>query len=343
MLEDLRTDRVKALDASAVEQDDFNHARESFTGLKQLARRTLNPKRSTDAERKAKARLKDPYRRAKRVNASVPKASRYVTDQLESAGLWLQSHRDDIGIPEIEREDGRLNSQRREINESNYGMEVCDIDNPNPSNYEAAGQLYVGDRTCYAPLESVARDLNIYWDGSHGVRNRCLQARGERLRGYFDRRAPSLRWRGMEEWDAVAKADAKLEEGLRRTRVKSGAKPLPPIARLHELFEVRGSDLINRRLKRTVTARQVKVDGDFYLTSRIAYAVASGADPSDKVVKDGNATFYRNAKGWATERGDHQWDARVQVGPDDITVGVYSSKDQAEKACKIYLKALAWS
>lgn len=338
---DLRDSEAKAKDAAAVKRDDFDHARESYAGLRQLARATLNPLRSTDAERKVKARLKDPYQRCKRVNASVPKASQWVTDQLDDAQIWLQSNRDEL-MPEIEREDGRLNSARREYSEASNGTDLADLDNSNPSGYELAGQLYVGERACYAPLEAVSADLGEYWDGSSGVRLRALQARGGRLRRYHLQRSLRLRWRGMEEWEAVAKADAKLAEGLKRTKVKSGAKPLPPIARLHELFAVRGSDMINRRLERVVTSKQVKIDGSYYLTSRIAYAIASGSDPADQIVRDGEATSYRDAKGFVSEREGPLWDARVKIGAKDITIGEYRSEEQALEAVKIYLRALTW-
>lgn len=330
---DQRDAQARAKDASQIKRDDFNHARESHAGLKQLAHATLNPLRSTDAERRALRALKDPYRRVKRVNSSYPKGSAYVSENLAEALLWLSCNRSELP-PEIEREDGRLNSARREFNESNYGMDVCDIDSVNQSTFERMGQYYVGDMGCYAPIDMVEASE------SHSDYFRLLAKRGESFKRYQKKRQLALRWRGMEEYDAVEKANEKLREGVARSRDSSNAKPLPDIGRLHELFRVQGSDLINRRLGRVVTGRKVKIEGKLYPTHRVAYAIATGEDPADKMVRNGNATHYRKAEGWTSERPDGNWDARIQLGKDDITVGEYRTEEQAKEACRLYLKSL---
>lgn len=144
----------------------------------------------------------------------------------------------------------------------------------------------------------------------------------------------------MEEYDAVEKANEKLRKGIARSKDNSNAKPLPDMGRLHELFRIEGSDLINRRLNRVVTGRQVEIDRVKYVTSRVAYALATGEDPADKMVRNGTATHYRKAEGIAYERGDGRWDAIVQLGSDRVTVGEYATEEQAKEACRLYLKSL---
>ena len=397
MLDDLRSDRDKALDASQMKRDDFDHARESYAGLKQLAHATLNPLRSSGAEKKALKALKDPYRRVKRVNGAYPKGSSYVSEKLSEAYSWLLANSAEFGgmnedgtaytfpvrVPvEIEREDGRLNSGRREFNEANYGMDVCDIDSVNQSTFERMGQYYMGSMACFEELDKVAdgmstvgvleehggtdynprfepdtRHINIDgrpltqpvdrtptevlpYCGIDGLYYQALRKRGERFRTRAEERAPKLRWRGMEEYDAVEKANEKLREGVTRKQVKSTAKTLPPVARLNELFRVQGSDLINRRLDRVVSSKQVKIDGEFHSTHRVAYALASGEDPADKVVRDGTASNYRHAEGHAFLRPEGLWQAQVWAGDERTTVGTYETEEQALAACQIYLKSL---
>lgn len=330
---DQRDAQARAKDASQIKRDDFNHARESHAGLKQLAHATLNPLRSTDAEKRALKALKDPYRRVKRVNGAYPKGSAYVSQNVSEALVWLSCNRSELP-PEIEREDGRLNSARREFNEANYGMDVCDIDSVNQSTFERMGQYYVGDMGCYAPIDMAEASE------SHSDYFRLLAKRGESFKRYQKKRQLTLRWRGMEEYDAVEKANEKLREGVARSKDSSNAKPLPDIGRLHELFRLSGSDLINRRLDRVVSGRKVKVEGQLYQTSRIAYALATGEDPADKMVRNGTASHYRKAEGNVLLRPEGVWDAQVNLGSDTITVGQYGSEEQAKEACRLYLKSL---
>lgn len=336
---DQRDAQARAKDASQIKRDDFNHARESHAGLRQLVHATLNPLRSTDAEKKALKALKDPYKRVRRVNGAYPKGSAYVAENVSDALLWLSCNRSELP-PEIEREDGRLNSGRREFNEANYGMDVCDIDSVNQSTFERMGQYYVGGMTCYRPIDMAEASK------SHSDYFRLLAKRGKSFWIYQKRRQLSLRWRGMEEYDAVEKANEKLREGLARSKDSSNAKPLPDIGRLHELFRVEGSNLVRRAGGRgykagdTVTARDVRVDGVKHKTSRVAYALGTGEDPADRMVRNGTASHYRKAEGWASQRGDGNWDARIQLGKDDITVGEYHTEEQAKEACRLYLKSL---
>ena len=351
MLDDLRTDRDKALDASQIKRDDFNHARESHAGLRQLAHATLNPLRSSDAEKKALKALKDPYRRVKRVNGAYPKGSSYVSEKLDEALVWLSCHRSELPT-EIEREDGRLNSARREHNEASYGMEIADIDNPNQSDYEAAGQLYVGDRACYASLEATLNSIAeaspsvAEHYGAYGMTPKlhaiAMAVRGERLRKRMEARAAKLRWRGMQAYDAMPKGFAKQAEGVTRPKVKSNAKPLPPVAELMALFHVEGDQLIRTKLGKPIVSDRVKVGTKTYVTSRVAYAVSNGVDPEDKVVRNGDAVEYRNASGYTYERPDGLWTAQVRLPEGAVTIGTYDTEEIAREACGIYLKALTF-
>lgn len=150
----------------------------------------------------------------------------------------------------------------------------------------------------------------------------------------------------MEEWDAVAKADERLAQGLKRKAITSNAKPLPELSRLRELYDVRDGQLVHKRLNRVVTGRRVNVDGQLYVPSRIAFAIETGKDPADKVVVGGVATNLSRATGGAdyvgVVGGEDKWRSRVEVGGESITVGRYDSEDTALKAAQLYIKSLDW-
>ena len=201
------------------------------------------------------------------------------------------------------------------------------------------GHIEYDGRPMTQPVDRTPTEVLPYY-GLDAVYCSALRKRGERYRKLAERQAKRLRWRGMEEYDAVEKANEKLREGVARSKDSSNAKPLPDIGRLHELFRLQGSDLINRRLGRVVTGRKVKVEGQLYQTSRIAYALATGEDPADKMVRNGTASHYRKAEGHAAQRGDGNWDALVWLGKDRVTIGEYQTEEQAKEACRLYLKSL---
>lgn len=291
-------------------------------------------------------------------------------DEVDEAIMWLQTHSDEIP-GELYDRDGlpRFNKaeypQSATTNYSNDGETYwAGFENMRKEDARIAdavlqstdGMYYVGEQQCNQSLASYARSIAAtdpeYKEllGSEGpyaeaTRYEALAKRGESYRKHKEAQDKRLRWQGMEEYDAVAKADEKLAEGLDRTPDSSNAKPLPCVGRLHELFELRDGVLFNRRLGRAISGRKVKVDGKLYVPSRIAFALETGEDPADRMVRDGNASHYRKAEGNVIARATadedvFRWDSRVLLGKEVVTVGQYRTEAQAKEACRLYLKSL---
>jgi len=70
------------------------------------------------------------------------------------------------------------------------------------------------------------------------------------------------------------------------------------------------------------------------------FALTTGQDPGSLMVIDGDATQYRNAKGYVTARDDGYYDSRLLLGNSIVTIGEYKSEAQAQEACRLYLKSL---
>ena len=334
---------VDAADASSLKQDQRNHPRTSHASLRDLARTTYCTPTCRRTRKEVKAWMKDPYRRAPNKAQFWPQSCRSEHDQLEAATQWLLQHSHELP-GELESEDGlmlHVNNHIEKTWESGDVAKLEDTDGDGTfSKYERHGLEYPGELTCYQNLESIARSEYPAEPTSQVARSYALKVRAERFREVFSAKQARLRWRGMEEYNAVEKANEKLREGVARKPVKSIAKPLPPIDGLREKFDVVDGKLVNKRLKREVKGKQVKVFGEVHWTARVAYAVANGVDPEDKVVSGGVATHYRKAIGTAYERGDGNWDSIVSVGTDRVTVGEYRSEAQAAAAARLYIRSL---
>jgi hypothetical protein len=231
-----------------------------------------------------------------------------------------------------------------------------DDDADNVSKYEAHGLYHAGRTGCNASLLDITKDIADKLDPetaalvrsmptSQTVRSAALKIRGERYRKYAETQAKRLRWRGMEYMDASAKADAHMESGKQRSKVTSNAKPLPDVGVLAEHFVVEDGQLVRIKAGRgvklgPVTTKQVRVDGVQYRLGRIIYALTTGQDAGDKVVRNGVASSYRKAEGYVTARADGNYDARLLLGKDIVTIGEYDSEDYASKACGVFLRSL---
>lgn len=338
--------------AADLKRDNFNHPRTSFESLKRLAG-TLSATPTDHVKRKAiQANLRDPYKRSPRKAQYWPQASNYVREQLDEMRSWILTHSSELPC-ELETEKGQL-AQGRSYNEiPESWMYNAEEDDDRPeyaddhdwsaepfSTYELHGLTNMARFGCYEPFDSVCAKVDRLYPTDLATRTAASAILADRFRKYEEARATRMRWRGMEEWDAVGKATEKLAEGLARTPSDSNAAPLPPIDSLQAQFEAIDGVLIRKRLNRPVTGKQVKIDGVKYVTSRVAFAVMYGQDPGSLMVRDGVATKYRNASGFVTLRADGQHDARIELTGETITVGEYATKRQAEEACGIYLKTL---
>ena len=356
-------------DAGQLKKDNWQHARTSFESLKRFANTMAATPVDTVKRKEIQKKLRDPYQRAPNKAQYWPQPNLRARRELDAMRSWLLSHSHELER-ELEDEEGRMKQGRTyyEVNEAALRDPYKDIaaqrggsdetrtfrvadqswdgDDDVVSKYEAHGLFHVERLGSNEPLLNIGREIDKANPTSHATRILALRVRGERYRKLAERQAKRLRWRGMEEYDAVEKANEKLREGVARSKDSSNAKPLPDLGRLHELFRLSGSDLIRRVGGRgykegdTVNGRLVRVDGDQFVTSRIAYALATGEDPADKMVRNGTASHYRKAEGHAAQRGDGNWDALVQLGKDLVTVGEYQTETQAKEACRLYLKSL---
>jgi hypothetical protein len=328
-------------------------------------------------KRKAiRANLRDPYKRAPNKAQYWPQASTGAREQLDELRSWLLTHSSDLPS-EIENEKGQTSSRttyeipealvRKAEHDKAKGQAaifqmgtrtftVSEQDDFNTgdvvSKYERHGRFHLERSGCNAPYDAVLNDIvksekcadrREYLRAhptSREVRALVLDKRGARYAKYAEAQATRLRWRGMEEWDAVGKASEKLEEGLARTPSDSNAKPLPSIDSLQAQFEAIDGVLYRKRLNRPVTGRKVKIDGELYAPSRVAFAVMYGQDPGSLMVRDGVATKYRGASGFVSSRSDGQFDAEVKLEGTTTNIGEYATKRQAEEACSIYLQTL---
>lgn len=332
--------------AADLKRDNFNHPRTSFESLKRLAG-TLSATPTDTVKRKAiQANLRDPYKRAPNKAQHWPQASTYVREQLDDMRSWILTNSTDLPC-ELEDEQGRIKEGRTYFEQTDDTLEAGDLewtgDELDVSKYEAHGRFHVLKQGYAEPLLSIAQRKPEHRADPTGYAGRAyaMRIRGARYQKHAEAQATRLRWRGMEEWDAVGKASEKLEEGLARTPSDSNAKPLPSIESLQAQFEAIDGVLYHKRLNRPVTGRKVKINGELYAPSRVAFAVMYGQDPGSLMVRDGRATKYRGAEGSVTPRADGNYDAQIAYDSNDrLTVGEYATKRQAEEACSIYLQTL---
>jgi len=329
--------------AADLKKDNWFHPRTSYESLRRFAG-TMAATPVDTVKRKAREKaLRDPYKRAPNKAMYWPKPSPYVQQRLDETRSWLLTHSSELPS-ELEDDQGRIKDGRTYFEQSEPSEDVADWDGEGSevSKYESHGRFHVLKQGYAEPLLSIAQRKPEYRDNPTGREARAysMDVRGERYRKHAETQATRLRWRGMEEFDAIEKADEKLREGVARKSSDSNAKPLPSLERLRQTYHVEAGELVNTRLSR-VAKNRVRIDGEYYLPSRIVFALTTGQDPGALMVIDGDATSYRNAKGTAYARADGMFDARIKFGASEgVTVGEYKSEAQAQEACRLYLKAL---
>lgn len=329
-------------DYSNLKSDNKEHARTSIESLKRFAREMAATPVDTVKRKQIQAWMRDPRRRAPNKAQYWPQPNDKARRELDDSKLWLLANSHELPA-ELENEQGRSGGKAPVVQGS------YDLDPINASKYERHGLMFMGEQGCYESLESIANGLGEYARAnptSHDVRVQALSIRGDRYRKHAARQAAAARWRGMEGYDASAKADEDMASGLFRAKRESNAKPLPPIARLHELFRVEDGKLIRTAAVRggkvgeEVTSRDVRVDGEKHKTARVVYAMETGEDAGTKMVRGSVATHYRGAEGSVRET-QYGWEALVNIGDRKrMTVGVYPDEEQATLACKVYLRSL---
>ena len=329
--------------AADLKKDNWSHPRTSYESLRRFAG-TMAATPEDTVKRKAREKaLRDPYKRAPNKAMYWPKPSTYVQQRLDESRSWLLTHATELPS-ELEDDQGRIKDGRTYFEQSDPSDDVVDWDGEGSevSKYESHGRFHVLKQGYAEPLLSIAQRKPEHRADPTGraARAYSMDVRGKRYQKHAEAQAARLRWRGMEEYDAVEKANEKLREGVARRPSNSNAKPLPSLDRLRETYHVEAGELVNTRLGR-VAKNRVRIDGEYYLPSRIVFALTTGQDPGSLMVIDGDATSYRNAKGTVSPRDDGMFDAQVAFGGHDrVTIGEYKSEAQAQEACRLYLKSL---
>ena len=200
------------------------------------------------------------------------------------------------------------------------------------------------------------------------VRNLIRIKRGRLYREHTDRQATRLRWLGMEEYDAVEKANVHLRHGITLSLAESKAQPLPPLERVQELLSYDPATGVFTRMKsgggaavgaeaKVSSKGQISMSGKHYYASRLAVLLATGEDPDSATVdfKDGDRTNLRfdnlsverhtmRSTGGSTEvemvSGDKKYASNVWLNGKTIKIGRYNSRRQAEEARKLFKRSL---
>jgi len=372
-------EECSSIDAGQVEKENANHARESLAGLRQLAKKTYNPKPSSDAKAHAKRMLKDPYRRAPNKAQYWPKPSQYVHNQLEDAKLWLSVNRSELP-PEIENENGRLNGNCR-LEVTGFDEMVADAAIADSSREDdTVGLFYVGGHSCYASLESTAsaddEDLKLLRDFGMvaSVYSYLMTVRGEKFKQYHSHQAKMFRWRGMQEYRAIGRADELLAQGVTLKKANSGAIECPSQERLNELLSydpvtgeltwavARGRCAAGAvaYLTRKDGKLRTRVDGVDYYTSRLVWRLVTGEDAGASTIDfvNGDAADLRwanlsiqhsatSSEGDAVERErvilGGEYYAQCMTSKGKVKIGVFATEREATEARRIFVKAMTYA
>ena len=200
------------------------------------------------------------------------------------------------------------------------------------------------------------------------VRNLIRLKRGRLYEQHVERQARRLRWLGMEEYDAVAKADEHLRQGVKLSKAESNANPLPPLERLCALLSYDSETGVFVRVAPAGRAKagdavrigrrgRISVDGQEFYASRLAVLLMTGSDPASATVdfKNGDRTDLRwdnltveqhtmRSTGGSTQRemesGTMRYASNVWLNGKTVKIGVYKSERQAEEARRLFKRSL---
>jgi hypothetical protein len=199
------------------------------------------------------------------------------------------------------------------------------------------------------------------------VRNQIRLKRGRLYKQHAERQATRLRWLGMEEYDAVEKANVHLRHGTTLSLAESKAQPLPPIERVQALLSYDPATGVFTRLTSAGRAKvgdeakpngnRLRIDGVQYYASRLAVLLVTGDDPASATVdfNDGDRTnlcwdnlsverHTMRSTGGSTEvemvSGDKKYASNVWLNGKTIKIGRYNSSRQAEEARKLFKRSL---
>ena len=290
---------------------------------------------------------------------SLRASGNYISDaEKKEAQSWLVENAGDLPS-ELYDKDGLPRHAKDEWSFSSLSED--EVPELSTDDDDMLGLFYVGHASgCYQSLESILLDpsdpVTAAAYKARGMTDRMYAAamdiRGERYARRLADQRKKARWLGMEEWDAVAKADEYLRSGGSKLSVGAeSAIELPSVERLRQLFTVANEQLVwavsrGRVAKGTqVSHDQVRVDGTLYTTNRVLYKLVHGEDPKSAAVADDlTARDYRSVgASYESERKtvDNRFDAPVRIKGKLIKVGTYSTQEKADEASAIFLRSIA--
>jgi hypothetical protein len=287
---------------------------------------------------------------------------------------------DKDGLPRFAKAEMPMSSP---VNEDQGGEEMFTEDTSIADEVTTSetGMYYTAELTCnqtngaiFGQLVKATKDadqraaLRALGPTVPAVRNQIRLKRGRLYQQHAERQATRLRWLGMEEYDAVEKANIHLRHGTTLSLAESKARPLPALEELQEVMSYDPATGVFTRLKRSGPAKagsqakptskgQIKVNGVFYYASRLAVLLSTGEDPDSATVdfKDGDRTNLRwdnlsverhtmRSTGGSTEvemvSGDKKYASNVWLNGKTIKIGRYNSSRQAEEARKLFKRSL---
>lgn len=339
---------MDAVEYGAVKKDEFDHAFTSEQSIRSYAR----------------------FLRAG--------GSGITRDDVDEATMWLQQHRDELP-GELYDRDGLPRFQKAEFATDQAPVEVI-IDTEDGVLQSEVGMYYTAEQDCNRSIGSYFREVVADFEGAEreavralgphvpAVRNLIRLKRGASYQRHAEAQAKRLRWQGMEEYDAVAKADDHLRAGAKLEAAKSNAQALPSLERLCALLSYDSETGVFTRLVKAGRARagdvvspdkqgQMRIDGQLYLASRVAVLIHTGDDPANKTVSvlNGDKRDVRwsnlevqvhamKATNTSIRRkrvdGEDKFDSVVKLNGKAVTIGTYRTAVQAAAARGIFKRSL---
>jgi hypothetical protein len=336
------------------------------------------------------------YVRFLRLNGS--KISR---DELEEMQMWLQQNSDELpgelydrdGLPRFQKAEYPMSwatpknqgsNNNLNINGYNETGEMRSTANSNMADavlQDTTGMYYTAELQYNRSIGSVANEIGksikdpeqraaykALGSTIPAIRSLVKLKRGKLYAEHAERQAKRLRWLGMEEYDAVAKADAHLRTGAKLDKAASNAQPLPPLERLCALLSYDSETGVFTRLVKAGRAKagdvvaldkdgRLRIDGTMYYASRVAVLMHTGDDPDNKTVSvlNGDKRDVRwsnlevqahamKASSTSIRRkrvdGEDKFDSVVKLNGKAITIGTYKTAVQAAAARGLFKRSL---
>ena len=369
-----------ALDYQQLKQDNVNHKLTSIGNLRPFTA-TLA---ATPVDRKARlAMMKDPTIPARRMFYRKP--STLGKEQSQECIDWLNMHAHDIPT-ELDNEDGTSKSPVRVIvNVGTVEDKVIDVALADAAREDDRCGLYYRDgiaaltprMSAYTTLthkkasDQELRELMLAAGfNTEAVQLYLAEVKAESYRKYAEKRAKSLRWRGMQEFNGVTRAIEEESKGLKLKPAKSGAKPLPSQERLNELlsYDSETGSLVWKVARGRVKAGSVaynvgadgklrtRVDGGLFLTTRIIWTMVH-SDPANNTVvyrdkgplnlqlsnlkleTTANSTQSEGVATRARDSFDDKYRAQMMVGGKRlIVIGDFDTEEEAIEAKRLFIE-----